>query len=753
MRANLRAIVRLTAMTAAALAACLAGQAFAQTATHPLPGPPPARPRIGLALGGGGARGFAHIGILQWLDEHRVPVDVVGGTSMGGLVGGAFAAGMAPGDIRTLVEDVDWSSLLSPDTPFVYKTFRRKEDTRAFPSALRFGLRGGFRLPSGLSAAQEGELLFDRLAAPYGSHTDFDALPTPFRCVAADISSAELVVFDSGWLAQALRATVAIPGVFAPVKIGNKVLVDGGVLNNVPADVVRGTGLADRVIAVDVGEDASTKQRYDSIFGVLDETLNVMMRSGTKRALRSADLVLVPGLERISGADFSRADELIRRGYAEAEAHAAELLPYAVGAEEYEAWAAARRSRRPAGQIAPAIVSVEGIAPGGASRVADRLKHHAGKPLDPDGLERDLLLLTGSSRYASASYRIDDAAGRTELVVDLEAPAHGPPFLALALDLQNTQSSSVSATVRGRMLLFDTVGRNSEARIDFSLGDTLAIGGELYRPIGRAGFFVEPRAFAYRRDVPVFQDETYIAEYREAHGGASLDAGFTTAYRVETRVGYTAEHVRARVRIGESGLPGVDGPQQFVSAQVKYDGQTGPTIPERGVYVKGDLRQFFQVPDVASEAATRTADPDRLLSGRALFSLFVPVRKRGRIFAGGSAGSSFGDTTVVNAFELGGPFRLGAFYPGELRASNAVAFNLGYFHELARFAEGTIGRLWFGSWLDEGSAFEQASSARFYTNVTAGFVLESPIGPLFAGASIGAEGRYRVYFSLGPMFR
>ena len=753
MRPSLRAIVRATAVAALALAAGLARQASAQTDTQAQPGPPAGRPRIGLALGGGGARGFAHIGILQWLDEHRVPVDVVGGTSMGGLVGGAFAAGFTPGEIRELVEDLAWSSLLAPDTPFLYKTFRRKEDARAFPSPLRFGLRGGFRLPSGLSAAQEGELLFDRLAAPYGSHTDFNALPTPFRCVAADISSAELVVFDSGWLAQALRATVAIPGVFAPVRVGGKVLVDGGVLNNVPADVVRNTGLADRVIAVDVGEDASTKQRYDSIFGVLDETLNVMMRSGTKRALLSADLVLVPDLERISGADFSRAEDLVRRGYAEAEAHASELLPYAVSAADYEAWAAGRRSRRPAGQTAPAIIRVEGVAPGGGPRVADRLRHHVGRPLDPEALDRDLLLLTGSSRYESASYRIDDATGRPELVVELTPPAHGPPFLSLALDLQNTQGSSVSATVRGRMLLFDTVGRNSEARIDFSLGDTLAIGGEVYRPAGRAGFFVAPRAFAYRRDVPVFQDQTYIAEYREEHGGASIDAGFTTAYRLETRASYTAEHVRAGVRIGASGLPGVDGPQHYVSAQVTFDGQTGPTIPERGWYVKADLRRFLQVPDVTTPTTLSEADPDDLTSGRAMVSLFAPVRKRGRVFMGGSVGSSFGSTTVVNAFELGGPLRLGAFYPGELRASNAVVVNLGYFHELARFAEGTIGRLWFGSWIDEGSAYEAFSSARFYTNVTAGFVLESPIGPLFAGASVGAEGRYRIYFSLGPLFR
>src|SRR5512137_648511 len=524
---------------------------------RPAAAAPAQRPRIGLALGGGSARGFAHIGILQWLDEHRIPVHVVGGTSMGGLVGGAFATGMTPGEIRALVEDVDWASALSPDTPFVYKTFRRKEDARAFPSQLRFGLRGGFRLPSGLSAAQEGELLFDRLAAPFGSNTDFNALPTPFRCVAVDLKSAELVVFDSGWLAQALRATVAIPGVFAPVEVDGKVLVDGGVLNNVPADIVRETSLADRVVAVDVGEDRGTRRRYDSIFGVLDETLVVMMRSGTRRALASADLVLTPDVEGLSSADFSRAGELIERGYAEAELHAADLLPYAVSPEAYEVWKAARLARRPAGDIVPSAITVEGAAPGGWSRVADRLRHHLSQPLDTEALGRDLLLLTGSGRYESVSYRIEDSIGRQELVVGLRPPAHGPPFLALALDLQNTQSSSLSATVRGRLLAFDTAGRNSESRVDFSFGNTLGIAGEIYRPIGRSGFFVAPRAFWLRQDAPVFDNDAYIAEYREEHGGGSVDAGFTTAYRFETRVGYVAEHVRTQVRIGASDLPGV----------------------------------------------------------------------------------------------------------------------------------------------------------------------------------------------------
>ena len=208
----LRGGARAPWIVALLLAAGLAAPASAQA---PAAAPPQAqtpRPRIGLALGGGGARGFAHIGVLQWLDEHRVPVDVIGGTSMGGLVGGAFATGMSPDEIRDLIDGVDWAAVLAPDTPFVYKTFRRKEDARAFPSALRFGLRGGFRLPSGLSPAEQADLLFDRLAAPFGSQQDFNALPTPFRCVATDLRSAEMVVFDSGWLATGTARDGRHPG-------------------------------------------------------------------------------------------------------------------------------------------------------------------------------------------------------------------------------------------------------------------------------------------------------------------------------------------------------------------------------------------------------------------------------------------------------------------------------------------------------------------------------------------------------------
>jgi NTE family protein len=215
----------------------LGAPALAQPAP---PGAPPGeRPRVGLALGGGSARGLAHIGVLEWFERHRIPVDVIAGTSTGGLIAGAYASGMTPAEIRELMRTTDWDLMFLADSPFRYKTFRRKQDARAFPSQLEFGLKGGFQFPGGLNPGQQVSLLLDRIAAPYSDLRSFDDLPTPFRCVATDLRRSEVVVLQRGPLARAMRATMAIPGVFTPVSYDDWLLVDGGTLNNIPADVVR----------------------------------------------------------------------------------------------------------------------------------------------------------------------------------------------------------------------------------------------------------------------------------------------------------------------------------------------------------------------------------------------------------------------------------------------------------------------------------------------------------------------------------
>jgi len=194
--------------------------------------PPNPRPKIGVALQGGGAKGLAHIGVLQWLEDHHIPIDYVAGTSMGGLVGGLYATGHSPAEIQRIVNTVDWNSVLSGAIPYRDLAFRRKEDLRAFPNGMELGLKQGLQPPGGLNSGQSVRFIIDRNVLPYSDGRSFDQLPIPFRCVATDLVSGKPVVFQNGSLSDALRATMSIPGVFSPVKQDGKILADGGLLDN-----------------------------------------------------------------------------------------------------------------------------------------------------------------------------------------------------------------------------------------------------------------------------------------------------------------------------------------------------------------------------------------------------------------------------------------------------------------------------------------------------------------------------------------
>src|SRR6266478_7482998 len=243
------------------------------------------RPKIGVALEGGGAMGLAHIGVLKWFEEHHIPVDYVAGTSMGGLVGGFYATGMSPDELKALIDGMDWRKILSDRTPYEDLAFRRKEDQRAYPNSLIFGLRHGLSLPAGLNAGHQIGLLIDRVTLPYDEVPSFDALPVPFRCVATDLVSRKPYVFKDGSLAVALRATMSISGAFAPVHDGNAVFVDGGLLDNLPTDVVRHMG-AEIVIAVHLETAPVEAKDIQSVFGVLNHSVRVLLEEKQMRTKR-----------------------------------------------------------------------------------------------------------------------------------------------------------------------------------------------------------------------------------------------------------------------------------------------------------------------------------------------------------------------------------------------------------------------------------------------------------------------------------
>lgn len=727
----------------------------------------PTRPTIGLALGGGAARGLAHVGVLEWFEANRIPIDYIGGTSMGGLVAGAYASGMRPGEIRQLMREVDWDNMFLADSPYKFKTFRRREDARLFPSQLKFGLKGGFRGPAGINPGQRIQWLLNRIALPFGTLKSFDELPTPFRCVATDINNAEQVVLDAGSLTTAMRATMAIPAVFTPVRLGDRLLVDGGALNNVPVDVVRGMG-ADVVIAVDVAADLDVEndpQTELSLLGVVGKTIDAMMTPPVRRALESADVVVDPDLRGLTAIDWRRTDELAERGHAAATAMDAQLLRFQVDEAAWQEYLDQRARRMPTRTPTLAFVRVNGVSPTDQSLILDAVSARAGEPVDLRALEDSLAHLSGNDRYDTVGYRLEYEGGRPGLVLDVAAKSYAPPFLFVAFDLQNIDSTSFSADARVRAVFTDVFNPGSELRHDFTIGSNQYVGVELFLPVGASSLFatlggarvfVAPRASFDRRSVNGYFESELVAEYRFKRTGVGVDVGFTSGRRSEIRLGLDVRDVRGRRRVGDPVLPEAEGTDKFASLRWVYDGQNSPLVPSRGAYVRGSVVRYFQT---ARSSAPVEAEPglgqegDEFWQAEVRYAQFVHLASLDRLFFIAAGGTSFDADPLVNAFSLGGPLRLSSFSRDELRDSRYVLGGAGYLKRMFRLPDFLGGDVLAGGWLESGSAFGRRGEADMEWSGTAGVVIESLLGPVFGGISSGSNGGVKFYIALGPLFR
>jgi len=294
---------------------------------------PASRPRIGLALSGGGARGVAHVGVLQVLEEHRIPIDYIAGTSMGAVVGGLYATGMPVARLDSVVRAMDWLAAFSDDTPRAQRTFRRKRDDDLFLVRHKPGVRGlGLRLPPGLLDGQRIDLLLKRLTLPVVTVRDFDRLATPYRAVAAELVTGRPVVLGHGDLALAMRASMSIPGAFAPREVDGRLLVDGGIIDNFPIEVARSLG-AEVVIAVDIATPRQTRDELTSIPAIMYRLSMVASdhnRERQERTLGARDVLIRPSLGSLTIASFDRAGDAIAIGRRAAEAALASLEPLAV---------------------------------------------------------------------------------------------------------------------------------------------------------------------------------------------------------------------------------------------------------------------------------------------------------------------------------------------------------------------------------------------------------------------------------------
>ena len=713
----------------------------------------PVRPRVGIALGGGSARGLAHVGVLRWLEEHRVPIDVLAGTSMGGLIGGAYASGMSPDEIEALLADTDWDAMFGSSN-FDVANVRRKRDFRDYPSHLEFGLRRGIVAPPSLNSGQRVDLLMTRIAAPYYGAATFDDLPTPFRCVAVDLRTATFVVLDRGSLARAMRATMSLPLIFPPVTDGSRVLVDGGAMNNIPADVVRGMG-ADRVIAVNVGDLTDREVINASMLGLVGSTLDAMMRASTKRALAAADVMVDVPLGTYGSLDWRKFRDLIREGYDAAESLSARLLPFAVDEAAWTAWREARTRARRTTLPVPAFIRIHGAGSSDTVVMQRTMDAYVGKPIDVDALEHAMIELGGLDRYQSITWEVVEEGGSSGLLVTANAKTYGPPFMMIGISLENTTSNDFRFGLNGRYLAFDVLGSGSELRIDGGVGSDPSAALALYRPIWNSPFFVAAFAGIETHRLNVITDDVITAAYKQTRQGFGVDAGVNIGRIDEVRAGMRFGRLDASVDIGDPGLPELGGKESSFQARWYHDAQDSPIVPSRGLNLVAGIEHILDAPS-PPETFPTTRRSEGVTQASGAFSLMHSLNRnrRKRVLLSGGAGTSFdGEPLPTEQFALGGPLRLSAFRAGEQRGDHFFLLSAGYLHQIARLPDFLGGPMFLSGWVDTGSAFDHWDDKDVATHAAVGLIADSLIGPVFGGIGFGFDGAFRFYIGVGKLFR
>jgi len=700
------------------------------------------RPRIGVALSGGGARGLAHIGVLQWFEEHQIPIDYLAGTSMGGLIGGLYAMGMDSDEMRQILESLDWDQLLTSSPAYTNLTFRRKEDRRAYPGGLQLGWQQGLKTQSSLSDAHFIGLLLSRLALPYSSADHFDELPIPFRAVAVDMEGAERIILEEGSLAQALQATMAIPGVFPPVEVDGKLLADGGLLNNLPTDVVKAMG-ADIVIAVDVGTPIGDRESLASFFGVLNQSIGVMRIENVRHNLLLADIVVSPDLQGYTTMGFSAGPAIVDLGYQAAESKGVFLEALSVNDTQWEQYQEFKRSRRREGAFRAEFLELAGPSQRDQEEIRRSLEENIGAELQTAALESDLNALYSLGRYRALSYRGITREQEEGLLVEVTPKPHGPPFIDLGFEINGADIDNIRLGIRSRTTFWDVGAYGSEWRVDLGFGPETFARSEYYYPAGW-GFFLAPRAFVEGEKIPLFEDGQRVAEYKATSAGAGFDLGYGFGSRThEIRLGYEISHLDARVRIGDPLLPSVEGTVGVASLGWIHDRLDSAVVPRSGFRVELRPNWFFQSPGISG------GFPQAELK----FAFFQRVGEPNTVFVLGEGGTTFGETAPpAQQLTLGGPLRLGAFHQDEFRGSRLIFSTQGYIHRIGSLPALFGGKIYAGLWHEIGAVFEPQGQRDYLSVLSGGVLAETILGPVIVGGSWGEGGRYLFYFSVGSLF-
>lgn len=706
------------------------------------------RPKIGLVLAGGGAKGAAHVGVIKVLEELGIRIDVIAGTSMGAIVGGLYASGMSSAELEQAIKSIDWNDIFNDKPIRENRDYRRKLDDEGFLIRYKLGFKdGGFTTPRGAIDGQKLNLELRELSKRAIGIRDFDKLPIPFRAVAADIETGDTVALKSGDLAKAMRASMAVSGVFPPVEIDGRLLVDGGLADNLPIDVARSMG-ADVLIVVNFPEKLKKRKDLNSAVSIVLQSIDLLIAQNSRhqlKTLRESDILISPLLGDIGAASFERTADAIPLGEKAARAAIEKLRGLASQSGTMQTTAA------PSSPQTPEAIIVDFIRIENNSRLSDRLissrlRLKPGDTLDFDKLETDMADIFGLDYFETVEYAVVIEDDKTGVVVTATEKATGLSAFRFGLNLENDfeGDSAYNIGVRYQKEGLNKLGGEliAQANVGEDLGASLAF----LQPLDPATrYFVTPRFTYLARDVPTFENGSRTAEFRISTVAFDLSVARQFANWGAFSMGISRGWGWRDVNIGPSSLSDDEFGVGEIFGRLNYDTFDDLNFPNNGTRAAVEFRR--------SDGAIGGDENFNSASGQAVTA---KTWDRNTVLAGVEAGVTFdGTAPPQNLFSLGGLFNLSGFMADELTGQDFALGRLIYYRNIGS-QPGSFGvPVYLGASLEAGNVWQDRNDMSIDDLLIAGsaFVgLDTPVGPIYLAYGHAEGGNRSAYLFLGQTF-
>lgn len=697
-----------------------------------------------LVLSGGGARGIAHIGVLKVLEELNIPVDMVVGTSMGAIVGGLYAAGLSPSEIEKKMLEVDWDDIFSDNPKPLKQPYRLRKEASKYMQGVEIGFAvDQIQIPKGVIAGQKLIIALNNILLSVLPVDDFNHLPIPFRAVATDLVTGERVDISSGSLTKAIMASMAIPGVFAPVEIGDRILVDGGVVANLSIETARELG-AERIIAVDVSSPLATKEELKNLVDITKQVLAIYGRRNhlyQLSLLKNDDILLTLRLDGFSNTQFKKAKEIIKAGESFARQEKNRLIPMAVSEEEYREIKNYIASRKRKSDMVVDYIEIKSPKKIPSALIENRIKIKPGEKLDIEKLEENITSVYASGLFERIDYQLSQIDENYGLIIEPTKKSWGPNYLYLGAQFDSTRDFNPLA--RYRMTMMNQ--RAGELNLSLKLGLEHKFEAEFYQPLDYGDhFFIAPTFSYQQKNIDLFEEDDRYARYRTRFTSTGLFGGINIGNEGQFRIGIEGENITSNLSTGAPSLPDYEDNLFLLSGSFTIDRLDNLLFPKKGWFISLDYKSPFPLLEKEEFRQLSFRELNVWNNSNNTFTLYLEAQ------------TSFDtELPMYRIFHLGGFQKMSGFDHYELSGYHTLLFRLSYIRDFEKPLPFNISGYFIGSSLESGNVWNDIDDITLEDMYLSGSIfagIKTLLGPVYVGYGIRSLEKGIFYFYLGPVF-